>query len=226
MTGDSVDSSMADQREIPVWDVPIRLFHWVLVLLIVFSWWSADTRRMDWHRYSGYAVLGLLAFRVLWGFVGSSTARFAGFVPSPAATVRYLRGEACGVGHNPLGSWSVLAMLALLALQVGLGLFAVDVDGFESGPLSDRVSFEAGRQAAEWHDVVFNGLLALIALHVAAVFAYLVLRGDNLIRPMIVGSRPGGEGDGPMRRGSLPSLLACATLAALAVWVVANGLRF
>jgi cytochrome b len=226
MTADLADSSMTARREIPVWDVPTRLFHWMLVLLIAFSWSSADARRMDWHRYSGYAVLGLLAFRILWGFVGSSTARFAGFVRSPAATVRYVRGETSGIGHNPLGGWSVLAMLGLLALQVGLGLFAVDVDGFESGPLSDRVSFEAGRQAAEWHHLVFNSLLALIALHVAAVFAYLVFRRDNLIRPMINGTRPGGEGDAPMQRGSLLGLVACVALAALAAWAVAKGLRF
>lgn len=181
---------------------------------------------MDWHRYSGYAILGLVAFRVLWGCVGSSTARFAGFVRSPAATLRYLRGEKARPGHNPLGAWSVLAMLGLLALQVGLGLFAVDVDGFESGPLSDRVSFDAGRLAAEWHEVVFNGLLVLIALHVAAVVAYLVFRRDNLIWPMITGARPGGEGDAPMRRGSPVGLIVCVALAALAAWAAAKGLRF
>src|SRR5688572_21899245 len=114
MTVDPADSPTTTGRAIPVWDVPTRLFHWLLVLLIAFSWWSADSRRMDWHRYSGYAVLGLLAFRILWGFAGSSTARFAGFVRSPAATLRYLRGEKAGVGHNPLAAWSVLAMLGLL----------------------------------------------------------------------------------------------------------------
>jgi cytochrome b len=226
MTADPADSSPLPRRAIPVWDVPTRLFHWLLVLLIAFSWWSADTRRMDWHRYSGYAVLGLVAFRILWGFVGSSTARFAAFVRSPAATLRYLRGEKTGVGHNPLGAWSVLAMLGLLALQIGLGLFAVDVDGFESGPLSDRVSFEAGRLAAEWHHLVFNSLLALTALHVAAVVAYLAFRRDNLIRPMITGSRPGGEGDAPMKRGSPLDLVVCVALAALAAWAAAKGLRF
>lgn len=226
MTAEPADSPTTAGREISVWDVPTRLFHWALVLLIAFSWWSGEARRMDWHRYSGYAVLGLLAFRILWGFVGSSTARFAGFLRSPAATLRYLRGERVGVGHSPLAAWSVLAMLGLLALQVGLGLFAVDVDGFESGPLSDRVSFEAGRQAAEWHDLVFNAMLALIALHVAAVVAYLLFRRDNLIRPMITGSRPAGEGDAPMQPGSRLGLAVCVALAALGAWAVAKGLRF
>lgn len=226
MTAESADAPAAARRAIPVWDAPIRLFHWLLVLLIVFSWWSADARRMDWHRYSGYVVLGLLAFRILWGGVGSSTARFAGFVRSPAATLRYLRGEKAGVGHNPLGAWSVLAMLGLLALQVGLGLFAVDVDGFESGPLSDRVSFEAGRQAAEWHHLVFNALLAVVMLHVTAIVAYLVFRRDNLIWPMISGSRRGGEGDGPMKPGSRLALFLSVALAALAAWAAAKGFRF
>lgn len=213
-------------RAVAVWDVPTRLFHWLLVLLVVVSWWSADARRMDWHRYSGYAVLGLLAFRILWGFVGSSTARFAGFVRSPAATLRYLRGEPAGIGHNPLGAWSVLAMLGLLVLRVGLGLFAVDVDGFESGPLSDRVSFEAGRQAAEWHHLAFNALLTLIALHVAAVIGHLVFRRENLIGPMISGSRRCAEDREPMRPQARSVLALCVALAALAAWAVARGLRF
>ena len=210
----------------PIWDAPTRLFHWLLVMLIAFSWWSAEARRMDWHRYSGYAILGLLVFRIFWGFTGASTARFAGFVRSPAATVRYLRGdEPAGAGHNPLGAWSVLAMLALLVLQVGLGLFAVDVDGFESGPLSDRVSFEAGRQAAAWHHLAFNALLALIALHVVAIAAYLVFRGKNLVGPMITGARAGPVDGAPMRPGSRLALVAGIGLAGLSAWAIAKGLR-
>ena len=209
---------------IAVWDGPTRLFHWLLVLLFAFSWWSGDARRMDWHRYSGYAVLALLVFRIFWGFAGSSTARFAGFVRSPAATLRYVRGaELAGQGHNPLGAWSVLAMLSLLVLQVGLGLFAVDVDGFESGPLSDRVSFEVGRQAAAWHHQAFKALLAVLPLHVAVIAADLVFGRRNLVGPMITGWRP-GAGPG-LRRGSLAALLTGVALAAIAAWLLAKGLR-
>jgi cytochrome b len=220
------DVTRSPEGRTPVWDAPTRLFHWFLVLLIAFSWWSAEERRIDWHRYSGYTILALLVFRIVWGFAGSSTARFSGFVRSPAATLRYVRGaERPALGHNPLGAWSVLAMLGLLMLQVGLGLFAVDIDGFESGPLSDRVSFEAGRLAAGWHHLGFNALLALIALHVAAIAAHLLFGRRNLVAPMITGARRGGDEE-PMRRGSPVALAVAVALAAMVAWAVALGLHF
>lgn len=216
-----------DDGRVPVWDAPTRLFHWTLVLLIAFSWWSAEARKMDWHRYSGYGVLALVTFRIFWGFAGSSTARFSGFVRSPAAAVRYLRGRADpSHGHNPLGAWSVVAMLLLLVAQVGLGLFAVDIDGIESGPLADRVSFDVGRVAAEWHHRSFNALLALIALHVAAIAVYLVVRRENLITPMLTGLRLAAAGQQAMRRGSPVALVAGVALAAFLAWAVARGFHF
>jgi cytochrome b len=138
-----------------VWDLPIRVIHWALVGLIGFSWYSAAAGQMEWHRWSGYGVTALIVFRLIWGFAGSSTARFASFVRGPAAVGAALaklgeRRPASGIGHNPLGGWSVLALLLVLATQVISGLFAVDIDGLESGPLSDRVSFETGRAFAEF----------------------------------------------------------------------------
>ena len=148
-----------------VWDIPTRVVHWSFVLGLAFSWWTAETGRLEWHRWSGYTLLALVLFRVYWGFAGSSTARFRNFVRGPRAIREYLRAPpAVTVGHNPLGALSVLALLGLLLMQIVLGLFAVDVDGIESGPLSLYVSFETGRACAEWHEVVFNALLALIAL--------------------------------------------------------------
>lgn len=210
-----------------VWDLPTRLFHWTLVLLIAFSWWSGDARRMDWHRYSGYAVLALLTFRIFWGFAGSSTARFTGFLRSPAATWRYVRGLGPGGhGHNPLGAWSVLAMLLLLLTQVGLGLFSVDIDGIESGPLADRVSFDAGRAAADLHHIAFNGLLALVALHLAAIAFYATARRDNLLGPMITGVRRGREGATEMRRAPIWRVLLGVSIAGLVAFAIAKGFRF
>lgn len=169
------------------WDVAVRSFHWVIVLLVAFSWWSAEARLLDWHRRSGYAVLTLILFRLLWGYFGSAPARFSTFVRGPRAVAHYARHELfsraapVGVGHNPLGGWSVLALLAAMLVQALLGLVAVDVDGIESGPLSAWVSFDTGRLASQAHGILFNVLLVLIVLHVAAILFYLVRKRANLV---------------------------------------------
>jgi cytochrome b len=177
-----------------LWDGPTRLVHWLLVVLIAFSWWAAENDKMDWHRWSGYSVLGLLTFRLIWGFVGSASARFAGFVRGPAAILSYFktladRKHSDTPGHNPLGALSVLALLVVLVAQVVTGLFAVDVDAIEAGPLSDRVSFDTGRLLAKWHHWSFTALEVLVVLHLAAVAFYLLYKRSNLIGPMITGHR-------------------------------------
>lgn len=208
---------------VSVWDLPTRLFHWLLVGLFAFSWWSAESHAMDWHRLSGVTLLGLLLFRLIWGLIGGSTARFANFVRSPAALHAYLRGprQAPTPGHNPVGGYSVVIMLALLFAQVGSGLFAVDTDGLESGPLSYLVSFEAGRQAAELHEAAFNLLLAVIGLHVLAIAFYLVVRKRNLVRPMVTGRDPAihSQQRGLVRAGPVRFLIAAALSAGLAWWI-------
>jgi cytochrome b len=174
-------------RTIYVWDIPIRLFHLGLVLLIPFAWWTEYTERMDWHKLAGFAVAALLVFRLCWGFVGSSTARFATFISSPRRAWRYLNGrEPLALGHNPLGSWSVVLMLLLLLVQVGLGLFAADQDGLESGPFAQYVTYDQARSAAWLHNIVFDVLLAAISFHIAAVLIH-HLRGHNLLGPMLSG---------------------------------------
>jgi cytochrome b len=212
-----------------LWDAPVRLVHWLLVALIAFSWWAVEDH-LNWHRWSGYAVLGLVAFRIYWGFAGGGAARFASFVRGPKATLAYLRtlpkrGGSDVPGHNPLGAVAILAILAVLVAQVATGLYAVDVDAFEGGPLSDRVSFETGRQVAEWHELVFRALQGLVVLHVAAVLFYLVWKRDDLIGPMIHGRRtfasdPGLAG-APWWRFALGVALAGA-----ATWALMKGLRF
>lgn len=211
-------------RKVRVWDLPTRIAHWLLVALIPTSWWAAEVaHRLDWHRWSGYAILGVVVFRLYWGVAGAETSRFAHFVRGPGAILAYLRGRtAPRLGHNPLGALSVLALLALLSAQVVFGLFAVDIDGMESGPLSYRVSFDLGRQFAEWHHLTFNLLLALIALHLAAIVAY-ALRRKNLVRPMITGrTEDAGEDIAP---APLWRLALGLVLAGGAAWLISKGLR-
>ena len=175
-----------------VWDLPIRLIHWSLVILIAVLWWTAENDQMDNHRLAGYGVLALIVFRLYWGFAGSNTARFSHFIKSPRAAWQYGQGlfkpeQSNKIGHNPLGGYSVVLLLSLLITQVALGLFAIDVDGWEAGPLNHYISFEAGRLCATWHEYTFNMLLAWIVLHVAAVMYYLLVRKQNLIKAMFSG---------------------------------------
>lgn len=215
-----------------IWDLPLRLFHWLLVSLMAFSWWSGETHQMDWHRLSGYCILGLLLFRLWWGFTGSRTARFTQFVRGPGAVLAYARtlGHRSGHsadGHNPLGGWSVIAMLAAAAAMVTAGLFAVDVDGLESGPLADYVSFDAGRTAAGIHETVFNVILALVALHVAAIVFYLGFKRVNLVRPMITGERDRNTSETAADARWSPVLaLVGIVIAAAVAWAVSKGFRF
>ena len=212
-----------------LWDAPIRIVHWGLVVLIGFAWWSGENDHLQWHRWSGYAVVGLLAFRLAWGFVGSGNARFANFVKGPAATLAYVktlpgRAHSPVPGHNPLGAWSVLALLAVLVIQVVTGLFAVDIDAFEAGPLSDRVDFDTGRLIAKWHHWSFTALQVLVVLHLAAVAFYLVYKRANLIGPMITG-RKRVTSDPGVTFAPLWRTVAVALLAAVFAWWVSRGFR-
>jgi cytochrome b len=205
------------------------MFHWLVAGLVAFAWWSAEYDRMGWHIWAGLGVSGLLAFRVLWGFFGSQTARFSSFLKGPRAVLAYLRGDAGreALGHNPLGGWSVAALLATLCVQVVSGLFAVDVDGIESGPLSYLVDFDQGRWSAAVHEASFNTLLALIALHVAAILFYLVMKRQNLVGAMITGFRtdPGGS-ETVMIVAPRWRLFIAVILSALLVYGLERGFRF
>ena len=213
-----------------LWDGPTRIVHWAIVILIAFSWWSAEVaKNLEWHRWSGYGVLGLILFRLIWGFVGSSTARFASFVRGPAATLAYAktlprRAHAETPGHNPVGALSVLAILAALATQVTTGLFAVDIDGIESGPLSDKVSFDTGRVFAKIHSVTFTAIEVLVILHIAAVVFYLAYKRSNLIAPMITGRRA-FTADPGLKFAPLWRAILVALVAGGLTWFVMKGLR-
>jgi cytochrome b len=213
---------------VKLWDGPVRLVHWALVGLIGFSWWAVEDH-LNWHRWSGYAVIGLVLFRIWWGFAGGGAARFASFVKGPKATFAYLRTLArrdvsTTPGHNPVGALSILAILATLLAVVGTGLFTVDVDAFEGGPLSDRVSFDLGREIAEWHELAFRVLQALVVLHLIAIAYYAVWKRTNLLGPMITGRRalPSDPGLG---RAPWWRLILGAALAGAAAWFLSKGLR-
>ena len=177
----------------------------------------------DWHIWSGIAVLTLLIFRLLWGFVGSSTARFVNFVRGPRAVLGYFRGSWAGIGHNPLGALSVLALLGATAVQVGLGLISEDEDGIYAGPLSRLVSIDTSDWARELHESWFNVLLALIVLHVAAIIYYRIAVARQLTSGMITGRNVVDPSAEPMRPGKWWVALLCL-VAALAIsrWVVAG----
>ncbi len=147
---------------------------------------------MEQHKRYAYALLATLVFRILWGVIGSSTSRFKGWLRSPKAIAVYAsqlhkRNVPMTLGHNPLGALSAIGLLAVMALQIILGLFAIDVDGFDGGPIADYIDFDLARAFADAHELTFNILLALIVLHLAAIVYYRVWRRQNLLAPMLHG---------------------------------------
>jgi cytochrome b len=201
---------------VPVWDIGVRLFHWSLVLLVLVAWRSAEARALGLHRLAGAGVAGLVVFRLWWGVFGSRTARFTSFLKGPRTVLAYLAAQRSGAkaevepGHNPLGGWSVAALLLTVSAITIAGLFAVDTDGLESGPLARLVDFDAGRLASHIHALAFDGLEALVALHIAAILFYRFAKGDDLVRPMITGKKRLSSAPGNLAEGSRLHLgLAC-----------------
>lgn len=207
-----------------VWDLPVRLTHWLLAALIAFSWWSVKYDHTDWHIWSGITILTLLLFRLMWGFAGSSTARFANFVRGPRQVLRYLRGGWSGIGHTPLGALSILALYLVTAIQVGLGLFNEDEDGLYAGPLANLVSPDTTDRIRAIHELNFYLLLGLIVLHVAAILYYRLVRGKKLTKAMITGRAAIDPAAEPMRPGKWWVALICLGIAlAIAFWVIAGA---
>ncbi|MDE0416051.1 MAG: cytochrome b/b6 domain-containing protein [bacterium] len=206
-------------RQVRVWDRPTRVFHWVLVVLFIVCYVSGDRGRFDIHVIAGQALLILVVARIIWGFVGSDTARFRHFLRPVGEIVAHVRslGErrpGHDAGHNPLGGLSVALMLFVLVVHMVSGLFAVDVDGWNEGPLSHVVSYEAARNASGVHAVTVDILLVLVALHVAAVGFHWLYKRDNLVLPMVTGRKRL-----PPEREALrlvPDLYALAALAVAA----------
>lgn len=212
-------------RTIRLWDWPVRLTHWSFVMLLPAMWWTGENGDLSRHILLGEVFLGLVVFRVLWGLVGSQTARFSAFLKGPRGVLSYIRGipGPKRPGHNPIGGWSVVAMLALLAVQIGLGLIAQDIDALESGPLSHLVSYETSDAAREWHHLLFNGILVLVALHICAILFYLFVKRDNLVRPMVSGDKVVDDEIDQPRPGSAITAATSMVIAAGLAWWVALG---
>lgn len=221
---------MAQDKRL-VWDLPLRLFHWVLVLSLIASWVTAELgiEWREYHMWLGYWMLGLIIFRIIWGFVGPRHARFASFLPSPIRLFRYIRDSLTGkagetVGHNPLGSLMVVLMLVLLAVQVGTGLFATD-EIIWTGPWYPAVTNATAKALTKFHHFNFNLILAAIILHILAVAFHWVVRKHNLVVPMITGRKeadlvPPGEAIAGSRL-----VLAAVVIAvsAACAWTIINA---
>ncbi|ADP15259.1 cytochrome b/b6 domain-containing protein [Achromobacter sp. SD115] len=209
-----------------IWDLPTRLFHWALVACIVGAFVSVKLGGlyMDWHVRFGCAALGLILFRLLWGFFGPRYARFSQFVRGPAAVARYLKGAAAPAGHNPLGALSVLALLLVIGFQAVSGLFTTD-DIMTQGPLFGLVSETVSGAMTSWHKLNEWVILALVALHLAAVLWYALVRRKRLVRAIITGKVDAKDvpaGTPPTQDGFavwLRALVLGACVTGLVLWI-------
>jgi cytochrome b len=219
------DAPISDQRSpvtnspVRVWDLPTRLFHWTLAALVLFSIVTVKLGGLwiDWHMRSGYAILALVLFRILWGFAGSHYARFASFVRGPAGVLGYLRGRiAHAAGHNPLGALSVLALLVVLGVQAGTGLFTSD-GSFTEGPLAKLASGTTVDLLSTVHRYGEWVIYGMVGLHLAAVIYYSVFRFQPIVTAMITGDRAdvqanAAEDSSALRLRALVFALLCALL--------------
>lgn len=210
-------------KRVKLWDLPTRLFHWLLVLTVAGSVATGEIggNLMDWHGRCGIVVVGLVVFRLVWGIVGSTYARFSQFLPTPEAVFAYLKGEWKGLGHNPLGALSVLALLGVLALQAASGLAANDDIAF-NGPLYNLVSKELSDRLTGIHKEASDLLVILIGLHVAAIVFYVRFKKDNLVKPMITGWKEDAEGKSASGGGGV-ALVAALIIACGAAWAASGS---
>jgi cytochrome b len=208
---------------IRVWDLPIRFFHWSIVVLLIVAWVSQLEFWMRLHFYAGYAVLILLLFRLAWGVVGSDTARFRSFLTTPLGGLRHLaqfprREPDTQIGHNAAGGWMVLILLLLLAAETLSGLFSRD-DDVSQGPFAYALSGAGTDTASRIHAICWTLVWIAVVLHVLAILAYWLVKRHNLLRPMITGKKRLPAATKPPRMASTP--LAFAILAGAAALVAA-----
>jgi cytochrome b len=215
------------EPDVRVWDPLLRLTHWSFAVLVPAMWFTAENSKWALHRRLGLVLLGLLVFRVLWGFVGPHTARFASFVMGPRTVIAYLKGQwaegATHIGHSPLGGWSTVALIGVMLAQVSMGLFAGDPYDGMTGPLNPLVGVMLADTITELHETFFWVVVGFIGLHLAAI-AFYGARGDDLLSPMVGGNRPpmkGVAGIGPMPWGR--ALIAVAAAAGFALWIAAGA---
>jgi cytochrome b len=227
------DSTAPSPVMVRVWDLPTRVFHWLLAFAVVAQVITGKIggNALQWHFRIGYCILALLGFRLVWGLIGGRWSRFANFIYPPDAVLRYLRGNTrpgdhFEVGHNPLGSASVFALLAILMIQAATGLFADD-EIANAGPLNKLVSNATATVATAWHKGPGQAILiTLVVLHVGAIVFYLLRKGKNLVRPMITGDKPldaGVPAAEDTRMARLRALAVLAVWAGIVAWLVKLG---
>ncbi|MDR2015813.1 MAG: cytochrome b/b6 domain-containing protein [Azoarcus sp.] len=216
-----------EKCRVKVWDVPTRLFHWLLVLLTVGALITGflGGGLIEFHGQLGLAIAGLLVFRLAWGVVGSTYARFTQFVPGPARVFAYLRGQWHGLGHNPLGAFSVLGLLALMLFQAGSGLVADDDISF-AGPLRALASQSTADCFTKLHKLNVWLILGLVSLHILSVIFYAVVKKNNLLFPMFTGYKTVDDPTlEPARGGGWLSFILAVLIAVAAVWIANGGLN-
>ena len=206
----------------PLWDLATRIFHWSLLVCVLLAWWSAEYENHTIHEWTGYTIIVLVVSRVAWGFFGSQHSRFQDFLAGPSAVLDYIRGNGPKtVGHNPLGGWSVMALLALLLMQAISGLFNSD-DVLFSGPLYYAAEGPFRDTMGVVHELAFNVLLGLIVLHILAVLYHQFHRGEKLIQAMVRGRADDREGE----TAPTSAWRALATLLVVAVflwWIISRA---
>lgn len=185
-----MDNSTA---KVKVWDVYIRIFHWLLLICILVSFISFRLDEMDIHFISGHCVLALIIFRVIWGVVGSRTALFQSFIKGPGTILNYLQNPSSEkfkgiIGHSPIAALSVIAMLVVISVQVGTGLISDD-EILLQGPLAQFVSGEMSYQATTYHGINAKLIIGLIVLHLAAIAFYRFIKKDDIVKPMVTGQK-------------------------------------
>jgi len=219
-----VAPAAAPPEGVRVWDLPVRLFHWLLVLLIVSLWITAIRGWMTVHYIAGVSTLVLVLFRVTWGFFGSTTARFSDFLAGPRHVLAYLRGLRGGedqrhAGHNPAGGWMVLTFLLLILAQATIGLFANDEFAFK-GPFAEWISGKRSDLLTRIHVFLFDAILVCIWLHLCAITFYVKVKRDDLVRPMLNGSRTAAQVPKGQRLEFAPARRALFLLLAVTIVIV------
>jgi len=223
---------------VAAWDLPTRVFHWMLALSVVWAWASIHYAEalgdplLKYHRWNGLFILVLLLWRLMWGGVGPGTARFAGFVRGPTAALDYLRSLVGGqrrvyLGHNPLGAWMVLALLGVLIAQATAGLFSVDQDNLTAGPLYRFIDEGWQKVITRWHRWAFDNLiLPLVAIHILANMLYGVIKREPLIRAMITGTKPADKyEDADQSRQLRRPIVVAVVLLLIAASIVFGGIK-
>lgn len=209
-------------RRVRVWDWPVRVTHWSFALLVPAMWLTAENSLWGWHTQLGVVLLGVLVFRLIWGFVGTRTARFADFVKGPKRVLAYLRNEYDAdrnIGHSPLAALSVLALLGAMSAQVGMGLFAGDPYDGATGPLNPLVGVGMADRLTGWHEQFYLVVLALVALHLSAIAWYAVVKRRNLVTPMVTGADEKAQGVEGIAQAGIAALAALAVAVGIAAWV-------